>query len=101
MKVEMEISWIKAAKLAAVAVIGIIIGYALAVSTVTAPAAGTTVQMEGVDCITNADLNRQDIQASILLSRFCEGQGLQSSVFWQQDDEGNVFGTPICLPPPQ
>jgi hypothetical protein len=48
-------------------------------------------------CLTINDLNRSDIGASIVLSRFCEGMGLQSSVLWQQDQQGNEYGVPICL----
>ena len=48
-------------------------------------------------CLTSADLNRSDIGASIVLSRFCEGMGLQSSVIWQNDvDTGTEYGIPIC-----
>jgi len=48
-------------------------------------------------CLTVADLNRSDIVTSIVLSRFCEGMGLQSSVYWQRDINGNVYGLPVCL----
>jgi len=93
MKIEMEISKSAVAKTLAIVAIGIIIGYALGITT------GSGISTAGgVDYLSTADLNRSDIQASILLSRFCEGLGLQSSVYWQQDAEGNVFGQPICLP---
>jgi uncharacterized membrane protein len=48
-------------------------------------------------CLTAADLNRGDIVTSIVLSRFCEGMGSQSSVYWQQTQDGNSYGIPICL----
>lgn len=94
MKVAIEISWLKAAKFLAVLAVGIAIGYVIAVSAMPA----VVGQGGEIDFLTSADLNRQDIQASILLSRFCEGLGLRSSVYWQRDLNGNVFGTPICLP---
>jgi len=49
------------------------------------------------NCLTSLDLNRDDIGASIVLSRFCEGLGLQSSVYWQQDEGGQVYAMPICM----
>lgn len=48
-------------------------------------------------CLTTADLNRTDIETAIVLSRFCEGIGLQSSVYWQQDEQGQKYGMPICV----
>jgi len=100
MKVEIELNWVKIAKLIAILVVGAIIGYAAALATL--PPAGATGSIgEETNYLTTADLNRQDIQASILLSRFCEGLGLRSSVYWQRDAEGNVYGTPICLPQEQ
>lgn len=52
---------------------------------------------ETQNCLTSLDLNREDIGASIILSRFCEGLGLQSSVYWQQDEQGQKYGMPICM----
>jgi len=96
MKVEMDISGKKIAKYVIVGIVLLAVGYGLGMTT------GTgfyTMSGGGVDYLSASDLNRSDIQASILLSRFCEGLGLQSSVYWQQDPEGNVFGQPICLEP--
>jgi MFS-type transporter involved in bile tolerance (Atg22 family) len=97
MKLEMDLSGKKLAMMAVLVIIGIAIGYGLAMTSGTAGMASPG----GTQTLTTADLNRSDIQASILLSRFCEGMGLQSGVYWQQDAQGNVFGAPICLPPPQ
>jgi len=98
MKLEMEVSWQAITKLLVVGIVGIAIGYGLALATVPEP---EPVQALNENYLTSSDLNRSDIQASILLSRFCEGLGFNSGIYWQQDAEGNVFGTPICLPPQQ
>jgi len=55
-----------------------------------------TPQGEECNCLTTVDLNRTDLSAVIILSRFCEGMGLQSSVIWRQID-GNVYAEPICV----
>lgn len=52
---------------------------------------------QGPDCLTAQDLNRSDIGTAIVLSRFCEGLGLQSSVYWQRDLNGNVYALPVCV----
>lgn len=94
MKLEVDLKPRKLAGLLVVGVICLAVGYALGMGT------GQGISSAGgVDYLSTADLNRSDIQASILLSRFCEGLGLRSSVYWQKDAEGNVFGQPICLPP--
>ena len=97
MKVELNLEGRKIAKLLAIAVIGIVIGYTLSMFTGSPTITGNAP----MGYLTSADLNREDIGASIVLSRFCEGLGLQSSVYWQQDPEGNVYGMPICLQPGQ
>jgi len=97
MKVEMDINGKRIAKYTLMAVVLLAIGYGLGMSTGT----GLYTMGGGVDYLSTSDLNRSDIQASILMSRFCEGLGLQSSVYWQQDAQGNVFGQPICLQPNQ
>ena len=43
----------------------------------------------------DADFNKMIIAG--LATGFCEKLGLSSSVFWQQDSEGNTFGVPICV----
>ncbi len=110
MKLEMDLSGKKLAMMAALVIVGITVGYGIAMTTGTPGMAspGGTQTLTTADLnrsetqtLTTADLNRSDIQASILLSRFCEGMGLQSGVYWQEDAQGNVFGAPICLPPPQ
>ncbi len=98
MKVEIDMSRGKIAMVLIIGIIGLVIGYGLGLATAPSVGLGTG---GGIGYLSSADLNREDIQASILLSRFCEGLGLQSSVYWQQDAEGNVFGTPICLAPQQ
>lgn len=50
-------------------------------------------------CLTTTDLNRDDLGAVITLTRFCEGLGLQSNIYWQTDDQNNVYGIPICTQP--
>ena len=76
MKLEMDINGKKIAKYAIAGIILLAIEYAL--GTATGPA---WTSAGGVDYLSSSDLNRSDIQASILLSRFCEGLGLQSSVY--------------------
>jgi len=95
-KVEINLEGKRIARILAIVVVGIAIGYTLSmVAPANAPA-----NMAGnapLGYLTTADLNREDIGASIVLSRFCEGMGLRSSVYWQQDAQGNVYGLPICL----
>ena len=50
-----------------------------------------------VDCLSSVDLNRSDLASVIVFSRFCEGLGLQSSVYWQQDSDGKTYGLPVCI----
>ncbi|MDP2974116.1 MAG: hypothetical protein Q8N60_03635 [Candidatus Diapherotrites archaeon] len=92
MKVEINLEGKRIARVFAIALVGIAIGYTLSM---VAPAniAGNAP----MGYLTTADLNRDDIGASIVLSRFCEGMGLRSSVYWQQDAQGNEYGQPICL----
>lgn len=73
---------------------------ALTIGIVIAPYFNIPLQenQDQVTCLQTTDLNREDIGMAILLTRFCEGQGLQSSIYWQQDLNGNVYGMPICLP---
>ena len=92
MKVELNLEGKRIAGILVIAVIGIAIGYALATI-----APQSSIGPAGLGYLTTADLNREDIGASIVLSRFCEGMGLKSSVYWQQDQQGNVYGLPICL----
>ncbi len=107
MKIEINMEGKRIARVFAIALIGIAIGYTLSM---VAPAniSGnapmgylTSADLDnrgiGTGYLTTADLNREDIMASIVLSRFCEGMGLRSSVYWQQDAQGNVYGLPICL----
>ena len=94
MKVELEIDGRRIARVLAVALVGIAIGYALSTVVGTPSITGNA----GMNYLTSADLNREDISASIVLSRFCEGLGLRSSVYWRQDPQGNTYGEPICLP---
>jgi len=60
--------------------------------------AGASQQPIEFDCLTTQDLNRTDIGAGVVLSRFCEGMGLHSSIYWQQDEQGQKYGLPICIP---
>lgn len=95
MKFEIDSSKLKLSKWVWVFIIGLIIGATLGlVATIYTPEPIFTLREE---CLTATDLNRSDIGASIVLSRFCEGMGLQSSVLWQQDSQGNEYGVPICL----
>lgn len=55
-------------------------------------------QSQQTACLTTTDLNYQHLNTIISLSRFCEGLGLQSAVYPQQDDQNNFYGLPICLP---
>lgn len=96
MKVEISVIAGKIAKPLAVVVICLVVGYVFGV--LTGPSlTGHT----GMGYLTSSDLNRDDIGTSIVLSRFCEGLGLKSSVYWQQDGQGNIYGEPICLPAQQ
>lgn len=54
-------------------------------------------QQQQIDCLTPADLNAEHLNAVISLSRFCEGLGLQSTVYWQQDDLNRSFAVPVCI----
>jgi len=101
MKVETEITGAMATKILATVAVGFVIGFVAATMTMqpAAPAAVATDCLKSVDCLTTADLSKEDIAIGSFQARFCEGLGMQSSVYWQQDPEGNTFGTPICLPP--
>ncbi len=59
--------------------------------------AGDGEEVEVFGCLTSLDLNRDDLGTVIVLSRHCEGMGLVSSVYWNEDVEGNVYGVPICM----
>lgn len=100
MKVEFELKGKQIARLLAIAVIGIVLGYALAL---VATPSGVGYAGMGSMALTTADLNREDLGNTSLItaqmSRFCEGIGLRSSVVWQRDSQGNEIGTPVCLKP--
>ena len=92
MKFEVNFSKLKPSKWVGVFIIGVLLGAVIAtVSFELKHEVPTTA------CLTTTDLNRSDMSAVIVLSRFCEGMGLQSSVYWQRDMNGNVYGLPICL----
>ncbi len=93
MKIEFDIKGKRSGRVLVIVVICLILGFAIGIST--GPAVVGYTGLSGQ--LTTADLNREDISASIILSRFCEGMGLRSSVYWQQDAQGNVYGMPICL----
>lgn len=48
-------------------------------------------------CLTSADLNRSDLANVVIFSRFCEGLGLSSSIYWQRDEANHVYGLPVCV----
>jgi len=98
MKVEIELNSKQIARILAIVAIGLVIGFVLGMSSGPSLTGYTSVVGTG-GYLTTADLNREDIGTSIVLSRFCEGMGLKSSVYWQQDEQGNVYGLPICLQP--
>ena len=85
---KIDITWQVTAKIMAIFILGVVIG------TVWMPFIGTSEKE--CNCLTTVDLNRTDLSAVIVLSRFCEGMGLQSSVIWRQID-GNVYAEPICV----
>lgn len=97
MKLELDLSAGGIARVLVIVLIGLALGFALGLSTGPSAVGYAGLESLGPQQLTTADLNRQDIGASIILSRFCEGLGLKSSVYWQSDAQGNVYGVPICL----
>lgn len=97
MKLEFELSKRGTSKVVVWLVVGAIIGFLVA--TTVAPS------FMGARCLTTSDLNRTDIGNTIVLtsraSRFCEGMGFVSAVKWQQDEQGNTIGIPVCIQQPQ
>jgi len=98
-KLEINLEGKQIARVLAIAAIGVILGYSL--SFVTGTESTGLVPMGTGNYITSSDLNREDLGLMSIItsqnSRFCEGMGLVSSVYWQQDDQGNTYGMPICL----
>ena len=90
MKIEFDLNWKGVVISFVIVVIAFGIGFLSGLRTV--PETGPVT-----NCLTVSDLNRSDIATGIILSRFCEGMGLNSSIFWQQDQNGNVYGLPICV----
>jgi hypothetical protein len=103
MKIEMDVKWATVLQFMIVAIMFFCFGYVMAIYM---PSENSTEKITScnsaetiTNCLTATDLNRSDIGASIVLSRFCEGMGLQSSVLWSQDQQGNEYGMPICVKP--
>ena len=94
MRVEFDISRKKTISVVVLLLIGAIIGYSFGLT-----AASPACLPGQANCLTIADLNRQDLGNAITLTRFCEGMGFASSVRWQQDEQGQVYGEPVCIQP--
>ena len=105
MRVEINIASKKIALFVVIALVGVLIGYGIALALPNAPKQGGAACLTLADlnqqgkgaCLTLADLNRTDLGNAIMLSRFCEGIGFVSAVRWQKDAEGNTYGEPVCL----
>lgn len=92
MRFDFEVNLWLAIPVIAVFVIGIVVGI-VGTQEILKP---NNVYQEPVNCLKTTDLNRDDVAAGIILSRFCEGLGLQSNIYWQTDDQNTPYGIPIC-----
>ena len=90
-------------KLAFVGILGFvmgasIIGLVMFDDTLPEPIVGGLLdEPEQLPCLTTADFNNDHLGAIVVMSRFCEGLGLRSSVYWQVDEQGNEFANPVCV----
>ena len=96
MRTEINLDWQNFMVILVVAIAFSIIGFNIA--KLTTPIQ-EPIDLQEINCLTSQDLNTDHLDAVVILSRFCEGQGLQSGVYWQQDQNGNVYAIPICIQP--
>lgn len=86
MQVNVNITWGQVMVAMALLVIGLLVGYGIP----------RMSEMPELQNLSEKDLNT--IAGINYYGGFCERLGLESNVYVQQDQNGKVYGLPICVP---